>query len=141
MQPCTGCAAFLVIVCLLLSSAFAFSQVPDGTVAGTVRDANGGRLTGAKVTASATAFTLSRAAVTDDKGEFRLPALSPGQYKVRVEAAGFAAQELTVRVAVAGNPTLDVVMKPATVQQSVKVSSQAASLTEEPVETTSNVIK
>jgi hypothetical protein len=127
---------------LCFAATFAFAQAPEGAIVGTVHDLRGGRIPGAEISAQATAFQLSRTATANEQGEFRLPALPPGEYQLRAEAAGFEPVKVIVHVAVAGNPTVDLALPPAAVRQALTVPGGAAeSVTEEGIETTSSVIK
>ena len=133
-----------LLACLAAVSFFAvplFSQAPEGTIVGTVVDAQGARIGGAKVAAQAVGFDLSRTVTANGTGEFRVVALPPGQYRLHVDANRFSGQDLTVQVPVGGSPTVEVVLGPAGVKQTVNVQGSAVSLREEPRETTTNVIK
>ena len=67
----------LCIVCL--APALASAQ----SLAGAVRDSSGGVLPGVTVEASSPALiTKVRASVTDDSGQYRIPDLPPGTYKI-----------------------------------------------------------
>ena len=71
-------------------SAAASAQVTTGTVAGTVKDAQGGVVPGATVTLISQARgTRSTPAVTTGTGEFVVPNVSPDTYTVRVEMPSF----------------------------------------------------
>jgi hypothetical protein len=129
------------VIALFLAAALAFSQGPDGAIVGTVRDVHGARIPGAAISAEASAFTLVRTATANEEGEFRLPALPPGEYRMRLQAAGFEPQTLTVHVAVAGSPTVDVIMKPAGTREAVTVPGSTSSVTEQALETTSSVVQ
>ena len=74
-------------------------------------------------------------------GEFTVESLPPGEYAVKVEAAGFASQTGHVRVAVTSTPSMNIKLQPAAVQQSVKVEGSSESLTAQPIETSSSVVK
>ncbi|HXN21931.1 MAG TPA: TonB-dependent receptor [Candidatus Dormibacteraeota bacterium] len=83
---------------LALLVAFAIpvaSQVINGTILGAISDPSGKAVPNAKVTATNTDTGLTRTAVSGDQGEYLIPLLPPGQYKVRVEADGFKPQEST----------------------------------------------
>ena len=77
--------------CLLVLypiSAFAQSQT-TGRIAGTVKDPNGARIVGAEVTVTSLATAEERKATTDTEGNYNVPLLQPGTYRVRVAAGGF----------------------------------------------------
>ena len=80
--------AFLAVV---LVASMASAQVLTGTLKVIVSDAQGGRLPGAVVSASAEDSTTPREVVTNNLGEATLQALSPSaKYAVEVTMAGFA---------------------------------------------------
>ena len=117
------------------------AQSPEGALVGTVSDASGARIVAAKVTVSAKIYSLSRTVKTGKLGEFTVESLPPGEYEVKVEAAGFASQTGQVRVAVTATPSMNIRLQPALVQQSVKVEGAGESLTAQPIETSSSVVK
>jgi hypothetical protein len=77
--------AFLV---LLSVSVFAQSQT-SGRIAGIVRDPNGAVIVSAEVTVSSSATAEERKVTTDDQGNYSVPLLPPGTYRVKVAANGF----------------------------------------------------
>ena len=61
------------------------------SLAGTVRDTSGAVLPGVTIEASSPALiTKVRTGVTDDTGQYRIPDLPPGIYKVTFTLPGFA---------------------------------------------------
>ena len=61
------------------------------SLAGTVRDTSGAVLPGVTVEASSPALiTKVRTGVTDEAGQYRIPDLPPGSYKVTFRLPGFA---------------------------------------------------
>jgi len=79
--------AFLV---LLSISVFAQSQT-TGRIAGTVKDPNRAVIVGAAVTVSSNATAENWKVTTDAEGNYAVPLLPPGPYRVRVAASGFNA--------------------------------------------------
>src|SRR5262245_20837059 len=61
------------------------AQVTTATLYGVVHDASGAVLPGASVTATNQGTNLSRGIVTDERGEFALPALPAGSYTLKIE--------------------------------------------------------
>jgi hypothetical protein len=74
----------VLLLCLPL-----FSQGNTGRITGTVTDQTGGVVSGATVTVTDTERGVTKNLVTNDAGEYNAPNLTPGAYKVRVEAKGF----------------------------------------------------
>ena len=62
-------------------------------IAGTVTDATGAAIAGAKVTVSSLDNGLKRSLKTDDAGRYNFPQLKPGPYSVRAEADQFAPRQ------------------------------------------------
>jgi hypothetical protein len=79
---------WLMIFCS--PSAFTQSQT-TGRIAGTVKDQNGAVVAGSEVTISSQATAEERKVTTDDQGNYTVPLLAPGAYRVRVTAPGFDA--------------------------------------------------
>src|SRR6195256_2563434 len=136
MKVVARCLVLLFTFCL-----FAYAQSPEGALLGTVADATGARIAGATVTISAGKFPFTRTVKTSKLGEFRFESLPPGEYEVKVEAAGFATKTGSVTGAVGSGPSMNISLHPAAVQQTVKVEGSSESLTAQPIETSSTVEK
>jgi carboxypeptidase family protein len=104
----------LFAVCAAFLSTPNIGQVTTstGSIQGVIVDAKGGAVTSAKVTISNKATGQAAMPSVNDSGVYVSGALKPGEYLVRVEAAGFKTAELTVMVEVgvvsSGNLTLEV---------------------------------
>jgi Carboxypeptidase regulatory-like domain len=77
----------------------AFSQTITGDISGQVTDSTGAVLPNVTVTAVNSGTNFSRSATTNDAGNFRIPDLPIGQYKITATAPGFktAVQAAEVR--------------------------------------------
>ena len=73
---------------LLAGATSALAQSGNAALTGTVAD-NVGVVPGATVTATQAQTATVRTAVTNDQGVFRIPAMQPGRYVVKVEMDGF----------------------------------------------------
>ena len=73
----------------LLAASISFAQVGTGRLDGTVVDATGGLMPGAKITATNQATQAKTEASTNADGFFVFPSLAPGHYDISVEATGF----------------------------------------------------
>src|ERR1700692_1445171 len=79
---------------ILLAGIFCFSVCiasaqRDGGVTGEVKDPSGAVAPNASVTAINTATNVARNTSTNTSGVYSFPGLVPGNYQVKVEAAGF----------------------------------------------------
>ena len=111
----------------LLIAIPARAQTSTGTIIGLVSDTSGGVVAGATVTATNQETDVARTVMTNDQGEYRIPALPVGHYTVSVELAGFKTQvfkDLVLDVAqvLSTNATLGV----GTSTQEVVVTGEAA---------------
>ncbi len=70
-------------------AAYAQSNI-SGDISGSVSDASGAIIPNAQVTVTSVARGDSKVVTSDSAGNFRVPLLSPGRYKVSVAAPGFA---------------------------------------------------
>ena len=85
---------FAAPVAIALAATLAHSQTITAGVNGTVTDASGAVVPNAKVTATNVATNVSSSTPTTKDGVYVIRNLQIGQYKVTVEAPGFATQTL-----------------------------------------------
>jgi hypothetical protein len=128
--------AFLSLVLLPLAL---HAQNPRGALRGTVQDLSGGRIPSAKIVLQVNGSALRREASCNDRGEFRIDDLLPGNYQVLVSADGFADAKSQVKVTVSSVQDLTVTLKPATVQQTIVLDGQISSITTQSINTESAV--
>jgi Carboxypeptidase regulatory-like domain/TonB dependent receptor len=115
------------------------AQNPAGSLRGYVQDASGARLAHAQVTARASESASERQATADDRGEFRLNNLLPGDYRLTISAPGFAEAHADVQIIVSSVRDCVITMKPAGAKEAVQVESQGSSVTTQPIELASAV--
>ncbi|MDQ3062386.1 MAG: carboxypeptidase-like regulatory domain-containing protein, partial [Acidobacteriota bacterium] len=103
---------FLTAILLFVASAFAQSQATTGNIEGRVIDPNGAAVANVTVTATNQDTGFEKTAQTTDEGNFVLPLLQPGIYKVTTTAAsGFAAATYeNVKVTVGAKNTLEIAL-------------------------------
>src|SRR5882672_2059604 len=95
----------------------------DSTITGTAVDSTGGVLPGVTVTATNVDSGNTFVAVSDDRGNFRLP-VRIGNYRISVELAGFATINRTVQMLVGQTSVLNFQMAPSTLQETVTVTGE-----------------
>jgi len=110
-----------------------------GSLAGVVEDSTGGYISGAATTIQLLGADLKRETKANRNGEFRFNALPPGEYRITVNAKGFAQATSTVAVQVTSVQNITVTLKPAALAQTVNVTAGASSITTEPIDLTTTV--
>ncbi|MGH9938980.1 MAG: carboxypeptidase regulatory-like domain-containing protein [Blastocatellia bacterium] len=78
-------------LCLIfaVNGSTALAQTPTATVTGQVRDASGAAVPGACISARNVHTNIEREAVTSENGDYTIPLLNIGEYRVTVEKQGF----------------------------------------------------
>lgn len=96
-------AVFAFLFCLVLLLPFsAFAQKSSGQITGNVVDPNGAAVVGAAISVTQVGTGLQRSMMTSDDGNYSVPDLPIGIYRVSVTKAGFkesVAENVTVNVA------------------------------------------
>ena len=131
--------SFLVVVSVAVLLACLQAQNPRGSLRGTVQDSTGARVASAKVALEAVDSSLRREASSEDRGEFRLDDLLPGNYRITVSAAGFGSAQADVAIAVATVREVTVTLKPIAPAETVNVQAQPSSITTQPIDLVSVV--
>jgi outer membrane receptor protein involved in Fe transport len=120
---------FLVLFAILftLGSALLEAQRLTGIVRGTVTDEEGEPLPGVSIEVKSPALIGgAQTALTPATGTFLFPALPPGKYTVRFAMPGFQSIiRENIVVSVGKTATIDVVLKPAVLEEEVTVVSQS----------------
>ncbi|MDQ1471937.1 MAG: hypothetical protein QOJ99_3417, partial [Bryobacterales bacterium] len=117
---------FLPLFIALLMPPLCCAQSVRGTILGTVTDATGAVIHGAKVTATQTSTGLTRSELTSDAGEYAIPQLPVGPYTIVVEQAGFKrADRNGIELRVDDRLRIDVVMAVGQVSDTVAVQETA----------------
>jgi hypothetical protein len=89
---------FAIAVAVFVASVHA--QTTAGVVRGAITDPAGGPVPGARVTLTSLETGAQRSAVGDERGEFTIASVPPGEYRLKAEHQGFLkyAQTLTMEV-------------------------------------------
>ena len=108
-----------------LGLAVAEAHPQAAAISGAVEDANGGRLPGASVAAVNEATGQRSQAVSNAEGEFQIPALPYGRYRVEATLSGFGKRVFSdVQVDATASATLKIVMTPSAMAEIVNISSE-----------------
>ncbi len=110
---------------LLLTASLAFAQA-TASLNGRVSDESGGVLPGVTVTVTQTDTGFTRSVVTEDTGEWLVPNLPTGPYRLEVALQGFKTYQQTgIVLQVAANPTINVVLGVGNLEETVSVEAAA----------------
>ena len=128
-----------ILAIILLLAPIAFSQSKEtGAIRGVVTDEQGAPLPGVNVTISGQNLMGIRTFLTDAGGEFRFPALPPGEYQVKAELQGFGpVVREKIRVNTTSTLNIDLQMKASTISEEVTVTAQSPTIDVKSTETAS----
>ncbi|MFB3854590.1 MAG: carboxypeptidase regulatory-like domain-containing protein [Vicinamibacterales bacterium] len=114
------------IVTLVVGASAASAQTtPTGALTGKVTDPDGLVLPGVIVTVTSPSLQGSREAATSENGDYIIPFLPAGDYRVVFAFPGFATLEKATRVQIADTVPLNVQMSLAGVAETVNVTAEA----------------
>jgi hypothetical protein len=135
------CAVILSIFLLMFVSvpSLVRAQNPNGALRGEVQDASAARVPRAQVIVESNTSSMTRQAMADERGEFRIDGLLPGSYRVTVTAKGFDQASANVDVAVSLVRDITVTLKAEGGSEMVNVQSDPSSITTESIDTASAV--
>jgi hypothetical protein len=121
-----------LVLALLLTIAFALpaaAQFETGNVVGTIKDATGGVVPGARVTLTNTATGVSTEKTSDANGIYEFFTVRPGTYVVAAEKSGFSIALVdNVLVTVGARQRVDLTMTVGQLTEKVEVSASAVLL-------------
>jgi Carboxypeptidase regulatory-like domain/TonB dependent receptor len=121
-----------LLMCLLVLGSATWLHAQGGaygTILGTVTDNSGAVVAGAGVDVTNLATSVTKHTESTSTGDFTVPYLQPGTYRVTVQAAGFQKSVVdNIGLVVGQQVRADVVMKPGTVSESVEVQAAAVAL-------------
>jgi hypothetical protein len=110
---------------LVLTSSAAWAQA-TAELNGRVTDQSGGVLPGVTVTVTQTDTGFSRSVVTDDNGNYAIPNLPTGPYRLEVMLQGFRSYVQTgIVLQVAATPTINAVLSVGSLEETVSVEAAA----------------
>ena len=122
-------STLVVALFLLLSSALLHAQGAVGTILGTVTDSSGAVVADADVTITNLATNVAHSAKTTGSGDYTVPYLAPGVYKVDVVAKGFQKSTVdNIPLAVAQQARANVTLKAGSTSEVVEVQASAVAL-------------
>lgn len=114
--------AGLLLLCAVVARATVFA-----TIHGVVHDVQHRPIANAKITLQAAESEFQLRAVTSSAGEFEIPQVPIGVYRLEITAAGFADSTQTITVASSTNPVLHIPLNLAGSTESIEVHASDAS--------------
>jgi hypothetical protein len=116
----------LSLVWLTLAIALPLTaQTTTGQILGSVTDSTGAAVAGAAIIVTDTQRGTTRSATTDASGDYAVPELQPGIYKVRAEAKGFRTVERpNIAIEVAQDLRVDMSLPTGSVNETVVVTDE-----------------
>jgi hypothetical protein len=125
-----------LLVCALMISAIAISgyaqvSLSTGGIQGTVTDPSGAVVPGARIVLTEPATGRTQTTLTGSSGFYSFGTLTPGDYQIRVQAAGFGAFDEIITVEVGNVANGNARLKLAGSQEVVNVSATAVTLNTE----------
>ena len=122
-------ASGFVCVALLLASVTARAQYDNGSLLGTIRDGSGAAVANAKVTITNVDTGIVTQVMTNGSGEYDVPSLRVGNYKIVASAAGFTDAEAdNIAASVGVTQHIDLSLKVGGSATTVEVSGVALQL-------------
>ncbi len=122
---------WILVLCLALGfgASTSLGQAVYGSIIGTVTDAQGNAIADAKVTVTSVTKNTSVETTTNESGNFSVIHLIPDTYRVRIEAAGFKANDVaSVLVQVDTTARVDAQLQVGAVTQTVEVTGEVPQL-------------
>jgi len=119
IRLCTRDFAAAALFALIASAALA--QSTFATLTGTIVDASGAVLPGVTVTATNTRTQATRTVTTDDVGNYQLPNLDPGAYRIVTALSGFAEQTREIDLLARQTVRVDLQLQIAGAREQVQV--------------------
>src|SRR4051812_31603680 len=118
--------SFLRLVILLCLALELFGQSERGSITGTITDPGGASVTGATLSVVNLDTNATASAISGSSGEFSVPNLLPGSYRVEIVAQGFKKNvQDRVIVAAASNTRIDAQLQLGQVTETVEVQAAA----------------
>ena len=122
-------ALFAVLACVLAVPQV-LAQNPTGELTGRVTDPDGAALPGVTVTATSPALQGSRVVVAGTSGNYKVPFLPPGTYRVTYELDGFSTVVREVKISAAVTTPSNVQMQIGAVEEEIVVTGRQATISE-----------
>ncbi len=130
----------VALLVMLTASAMCFGQETTGALQGTVKDATGAVIPGAKITVTSPTLIGSKSAIADSKGYYHFSNLPPGEYVEVIDMKGFSTLKRSGLVIEVGHaPSVDITLAVGSESTVVDVTSAAPAIDVTSVTTQTNI--
>lgn len=102
-----------------------FAQENRATILGRIADSTNAVIVGARIVVENVDTGIEIASSSNEAGNYRVPSLPPGRYRVSVETAGFKRAESEVTLMIQQQARLDFTLEVGNVTETVYVSAEA----------------
>jgi hypothetical protein len=131
MRECLQSRTIVVwaVLLVLAVGGLAAQTVYTGSITGSVKDTTGALIPNATVVVTNTETGVKSTAITTSVGDYTVPNLIPGQYKVLADAKGFNGEQVTgITLVVDQQARVNIVLKPGSESATVTVTADAVQL-------------
>lgn len=119
-------AILFVVLAALVGGSVVFAQEARGTIIGRVTDPSGAVVAGGKIQATNVATNTGGSSVTNEQGNYEIPYLLPGTYRVSAEQTGFKKSVREgIELRVNDRMTLDFTLQVGDVAESIVVTGES----------------
>ena len=115
----------LVVLLAVTGSAPLFSQQNVATLLGRVTDPSGAVITGTTIVVANVETGVEATSRTNEAGNYAVPSLPPGTYRVSVESSGFKRAESEIVLQIQQQRRLDISLELGQLTETVSVSAEA----------------
>ncbi|MFT4113861.1 TonB-dependent receptor domain-containing protein [Silvibacterium sp.] len=114
---------------LLISGGNLFAQYDNGSLVGTIHDSSGAAIPNASVSVLNTGTNIASNVTTNGSGDYDVPSLRVGTYKITATAQGFAtAVAENIQISVGNRQRIDLTLQAGAAQTTVEVNGVALQL-------------
>src|SRR5581483_5006168 len=114
----------VAVLSLILAASSAWSQTGTSTIRGTITDPNERVIPGARISLTDVATNAVRSTKSTDSGSYVFDLITPGKYRIEVDAKGFKKKLVENVNALIGKPTeVSVVLEVGSTSETVEVSA------------------
>ncbi len=122
-------AILAVVLALAVSAVPGMAQLNRGAITGVVNDPSGAAVVNAKILAVQKQTNMTYSTATSDTGNYTLPGLDLGRYRIEAEASGFKrAIRDNVEVSSGMTVRIDIALELGALTEAVEVSAQATAI-------------